>query len=198
MEGLLALIPLIPSMITAGKSAWNELIKPLLIGKGYNIPDDVEKEMLKKENAKDIEGFIELLKNIDKRITTTNITQSYTGNGGNQVGVNKGVINNYNIMALDKNTNQEKILTENACKLLKEISADPSGQLLAIRLLVGYQVQTNGKSIGTGNNDRREMAEIDAVIEELKTFDLIRQVDNKGEIFEITNQGYKIADKIEN
>jgi len=196
MEALTALIPLIPSLITAGKSAWNELLKPLLIGKGYNIPDEVEKEMLRLEQAKDIDGFIKLLKNIEKEINSNNIMQSYSGDGGNQIGVNTGTINNYNFVGTENNTKQEIKLSENACQLLKEMSLDSIGQLLAVRLLGGYQVQTNGKRIGSGRNDRREMAEIKAAIEELENYDLIRSMNYERNIFEITDKGYKTADKI--
>jgi len=196
MEALTALIPLIPSLINAGKSAWNEIVKPILIGKGYNIPDVLEKEMLKLEIAKDKDRFIELLKNIEKEINTTNIKQSYSGDGGNQIGINTGTINNYNFAGTEKNAKQDIKLSENACQLLKEISVDPIGQLLAVRLLGGYQVQTNGKCFGSGKNDRRGMAEINATIEELENYDLIRSMNYKREIFEITDKGYKIADKI--
>jgi hypothetical protein len=196
MEALTAIIPLIPSLIIAGKSAWNELIKPLLIGKGYNIPDELEKEMLRLEKAKDIDGFIELIKNIEKEINTNNIKQSYNGDGGNQIGINTGTINNYNFVGTGKKIKQETRLSENACQLLKEMSFDPIGQLLAVALLGGYQVQTNGKSFGSGKNDGREMAEINAAIEELEDYDLIRPTNYERNIFKITNKGYKIADKI--
>jgi hypothetical protein len=196
MEALTALIPLIPSLITAGKSVWNELVKPLLIGKGYNIPDDLEKEMLILEQAKNVDGFIELLKNIEKEINTTNINQSYSGDGGNLIGINTGTINNYNFGSTGKNTKHEINLSENACQLLKEMSIDPIGQLLVVVLLGGYQVQTNGKCFGSENNDRRVMAEIKAAIEELENYDLIRSMNIKRNIFEITDKGYKIADKI--
>jgi hypothetical protein len=198
MEGLTALFPLIPSMIKAGKSAWTEFVKPLLIGKGLIVTKEMEEEMLKKERAKDIDGFIDKMKEIEQKMNQTSIMQNYSGDGGNQIGINTGTIYNYNITGIGKEINQEKgvKLSENACQLLKEMAADPSGQLLTVRVLSGRIVQTNGKSFGAQKHDRRAEAEIDATIEELEKYDLIRPTGYKRELFEITDNGYKIADKI--
>ncbi len=86
-------------------------------------------------------------------------------------------------------------LSDNAKQLLKEISLDRSGQLIAIMTLGGYNVQTNGKSFGSKRNDARAKAEIDSAIEELESLNLIRS-NPKREIFTINAKGYEIADEI--
>lgn len=86
-------------------------------------------------------------------------------------------------------------LSDNAIQLLKEISQDGSGMLMAIMTLGGYQVQTNGKSFGTERYDARAQAEINETIEELERYDLIRPTNYKREMFTITANGYKFADQ---
>ena len=198
MEAVTALLPLVPSMIKAGKSVWTELVKPLLIGKGLTITKEMEEEMLRKEKAKDIDGFIEKLKDMEQKMNQTNIMQSYNGDGGNQVGINTGIINNYNITGRGRGTSQEKgtQLSENACQLLKEIAADPGGQLITLRIMGNRIVQTNGKRFGSEEYDKRIEAEVIAAMEELEKNDLIRPIGYKRDIFEITDNGYKVANKI--
>lgn len=94
LDTLKALIPLIPGLITAGKSVWNELIKPLLKGKGYNYTKEQDLEMTALEENKDIKRFIEKLENIDKELNQMAVTQTQTGDNNTQVGINNGVVDN--------------------------------------------------------------------------------------------------------
>ena len=192
MEGLTAIIPLIPSMIKAGKSVWNELVKPLLTGNGYKINKELEAEMLEKERNKDIEAFIDKLKEIQQDVNQTAIKQTYNGDGGNQVGINTGTIINYNLT--DKTS--EKKLSETACRLIIEIANDPSGQLTAVRLLGSYMLQIGGRDLCPDGNDRRTIAGIEAAIDELECYGLIRAMGPQRDLFEITDNGYNVADKI--
>lgn len=86
-------------------------------------------------------------------------------------------------------------LTKEACILLKEASLDPHGHILYLRVIGGTHVKTNGKDLVLFN-ERREVAKWEAAIQELMDFQLIVAVGNKGEIFEITNMGYQVADMI--
>jgi hypothetical protein len=87
-------------------------------------------------------------------------------------------------------------LTSEARTLLKEASLDRHGHILYLRVTEGTHVQVNGKDIVAGN-ERREVAKWEAAIEELLNNQLIKAVGHKGEIFELTNLGYQVADMIE-
>ena len=167
--------------------------------KGFKITKELEAEMLEKEKNKDIDGLIERLRNLGKETNQTFIEQSYSGDGGGQVAINKGIINNYNITGLAKEKKQKKgiMLSDKACQLLTEIASDPEGQLMAVRVVGGYIVRTNDRNFNPENNNRRETAEIDAAIEELEKLDLIRPTNYERNLFEITDSGFKVADKIE-
>ncbi len=87
-------------------------------------------------------------------------------------------------------------LTNEARILLKEASLDPHGHVLYLGVLAGTHVQVNGKDL-VFSNERREVAKWEAAIQELMTHQLLVTVGQKGEIFELTNLGYQVADMIE-
>lgn len=87
-------------------------------------------------------------------------------------------------------------LTNDSRILLKEISKDRNGQLMHLRHLGGTNIQTNSKNF-IESNDRREIARWESAISELITKELLIERGHKGEMFEITNLGYQIADMIE-
>jgi hypothetical protein len=87
-------------------------------------------------------------------------------------------------------------LSNEAKLLLKEASMDTHGTILHVRYLGGTDIQTNGKNLIT-NQDRRHVAKWEAALQELLTVELVVARGNKGEIYEVSNKGYKIADMIE-
>jgi predicted transcriptional regulator len=88
------------------------------------------------------------------------------------------------------------VLSDDAKELLKEISLDTSGILGIVETLGSYEVQTNDKIFGCEHSDARARATIDSAIEELENTGCIKTIDDKREMFRITNRGYKIADSI--
>lgn len=78
---------------------------------------------------------------------------------------------------------------------LKEASIDSNGNILMIRFIGGTLIQTNGKQL-VQSNERREIAKWESAITGLLDKGLLVKRDSKGEIFEITNLGYQIADMI--
>ncbi|MCB1582304.1 MAG: DUF4062 domain-containing protein [Xanthomonadales bacterium] len=80
--------------------------------------------------------------------------------------------------------------------LLKEASQDKNGTIMHLRHLGGTNIQTNGKNF-IESNERREVARWEAAIEELCTSDLLIKRGYKGEIYEISNLGYQVADMIQ-
>lgn len=94
------------------------------------------------------------------------------------------------------NDNEHKVqLSKKSAQLLKEISQDANGHLVAIMTLRGYQVQTNNKNFGGDRTEVRKNAEINSIIEELESCGLIKANQNH-DIFTITGKGFKVADTI--
>ncbi|WP_319783769.1 DUF4062 domain-containing protein [Oceanisphaera sp. IT1-181] len=87
-------------------------------------------------------------------------------------------------------------LSQEARALLKEASLDPHGNILHVRHSGGTDIQTNGKNF-IPSSDRREIAKWEAALEELTYKDLLIERGHKGEVFEVSNLGYQIADMIE-
>ena len=87
-------------------------------------------------------------------------------------------------------------LTDEARVLLKEASLDAHGHVMFLRYIGGTDVQTNGKNL-IQSKDRREVAKWEAAIEELVENGLLIERGHKGEVFEVTNFGYQVADMIE-
>lgn len=86
-------------------------------------------------------------------------------------------------------------LTPESRILLKEASADEHGTVMHLRYIGGTDIQTNGKNF-IQKNDRREIARWESAIDELVHNELLIERGHKGEIFEVTNLGYQIADMI--
>ena len=64
-----------------------------------------------------------------------------------------------------------------------------------MRYIDGTAIQTNEKNL-ISSNERREVAKWEQALEELKAKDLVVDRGHKGEVFEITNLGYQVADMI--
>ena len=193
IDQITALIPVIPSMIESGKSVWNGLIKPLLRGLGYTISKEDEKVIMEMEDRKDIDGLIDLLREIENKVNQTKIDQKYSGDSGAQVGINNGIINISTPISQEKT--HENRLSDDALFLLKEIAQDISGTLTTIMIGMGYMVQTNRKNFGAERHDTRKIALLNGIIEELEHYDLIRTNGPKREMFTITDKGYKLVGK---
>ena len=90
-------------------------------------------------------------------------------------------------------TRSAPVLSDVAKKLLVNASQDKNGTLLRIRTLQGLIIQTNSKSF-TDSGDPRSEATWDAAINELKDLDLLQDRGGKGEVFSLTNEGYRVVD----
>jgi hypothetical protein len=86
-------------------------------------------------------------------------------------------------------------LTEEAKKLLKEASLDPHGHVMHIRYIGGVTLQVNGKNM-ISSDGRREVARWEAALHDLVRAGLFIGRGGKGEMFEITDLGYKVADTL--
>jgi len=93
------------------------------------------------------------------------------------------------------NIDIKKSLSNDAKSLLKEASKDPSGAIMKLKLLSGSEIHTNGKRINDDDSPRAN-AKWEAAINQLLKLDLISEDGYKGEIFHLTDLGYKIADNL--
>ncbi|MFD5854314.1 DUF4062 domain-containing protein [Cytobacillus pseudoceanisediminis] len=87
-------------------------------------------------------------------------------------------------------------LTSEAKILLKEASSDEHGNILLLRHMGGTLIQASGKVL-IDSDERREVAKWEGAIQELLGKELLVERGHKGEMFEITNLGYQIADMIQ-
>lgn len=86
-------------------------------------------------------------------------------------------------------------LSTEARILLKEASQDPHGTILYVRYIGGTDIQTNGKNV-IPSGERRMVARWEQALEELANQGLVVARGHKGEVFEVSNLGYQIADMI--
>ena len=84
-------------------------------------------------------------------------------------------------------------LSQEARTLLLEAANDPHGNILHMKHMGGDEVVTNGKKFIEANNPRSRAAWVGA-LEELASWDLIADVGYKGEIFQITREGYELVE----
>lgn len=85
------------------------------------------------------------------------------------------------------------LLSEEAKTFLIEVSNDKSGVIMSFRHLGGQAIQTNDRNF-VNSGDRRSVARWEAAIEELLEHGFFTPRGTKGEIFEITDKGYKYSD----
>lgn len=86
-------------------------------------------------------------------------------------------------------------LSEEAKQLLLEATTDKSGVILKLATFGGRFIQTNGKKFGDVS-DRRSMARWEYALDQLVSEDLVVDRSHKGEVFEVTEQGYQFAERI--
>lgn len=88
---------------------------------------------------------------------------------------------------------RDPTLSKEAQQLLVEASEDSNGVILYLRYLNGTQLQTNAKNL-IPSDDRRTVAKWESALQELVDEQLVIGRGHKGEVFEITTQGYSLAD----
>lgn len=105
-----------------------------------------------------------------------------------------------NILDFENSLVESKVklpkLSSQARIILKKASLDSHGQILNFRDSSGVTIQTNGKNL-IPSQQNREVVKWTSALNELLNEELIKGIGYKGEIFEITNLGYQIADMIE-
>ncbi len=87
-------------------------------------------------------------------------------------------------------------LSDEARRLLRDAANDQHGTIIVTQSLAGWTVQVGGVDLVEPKHAREE-ARWRAAVSELLDAELIEPVGNKGELFSVTNLGYKAADKVE-
>lgn len=87
-------------------------------------------------------------------------------------------------------------LSEEATIILKEVSKDKNGIIMYLRSSSGRSVQTNSKNL-IPDQSRRTVSKWEFGMDELIAYGYVVDRGHKGEVFEITSQGYQVADLID-
>ena len=86
-------------------------------------------------------------------------------------------------------------LSEEAQQLLLEAVADRHGAILRTRTFGGQSIQTNGRTFGDPG-DRRSEARWEYALDQLVSLELVVERGYKGEVFEVAELGYQLAERI--
>lgn len=86
-------------------------------------------------------------------------------------------------------------LSKEARVLLKEASLDPAGIVMLLHYLGGVTLQANGKDL-IADKGRRTVATWEAALQELVAEGLLVERGQQGEVFEVTKEGYEVAENI--
>lgn len=87
-------------------------------------------------------------------------------------------------------------LIPEAQTLIGEAAKDPSGSIYKLATMGGRFIQTNGKSFGEPS-DRRSSARWEHAMDQLVNGEFVVARGFKGEVFEMTEAGYQLADFIQ-
>jgi hypothetical protein len=87
-------------------------------------------------------------------------------------------------------------LSSDAQQLLLAAATDAQGSILVGHYLGGSSVSAGSKEFVEEADDRRSVARWIAAVEQLHQLALTRDINGKGEIFELTHRGYEAADKL--
>jgi len=89
----------------------------------------------------------------------------------------------------------EELLSPEARQLIMEGAQDQNGRIMYLRMMGSTVMQTNGKNLITDRDPRTE-ATWRGALEELVDAGLASPLGHKGEQFEMTRNGYEVADRI--
>jgi hypothetical protein len=84
-------------------------------------------------------------------------------------------------------------ISEDAKELLLTAAADRNGNIMVLKFIGGTSIQANGRIFGDEGN-RRSIAKWEAAIEDLEKNNLIRDVSEKRDFYQITNNGYEFIE----
>lgn len=83
-------------------------------------------------------------------------------------------------------------LSESAKELLKAAASDINGTISKLQTLGEQSIQAGSKAFGKGS--KREYAAYDSALSELIASGFVKSVGHRGEMFELTHEGWELAD----
>ena len=84
-------------------------------------------------------------------------------------------------------------ITDEARSLLSEAALDRQGQIMHLKMMVGDVIQTNGKQFIKDSEPRTRAIWLGA-LQELLTHGLVQSVGTKNQVFQLTREGYEVAE----
>jgi len=154
--------------------------------KQYSALKDFKNECLKRGLIESFESTTELRIKVARQLAATLNSHEYfqtEGDAESSVDFEEFIRTQPEIPTLSKE----------AQELLLETAQDPHGRVAHLRFIGGEAIQTNGKEfIERGNPRSRALWQ--GALEELQRNDLIASLGYKGEMFEITQRGYDVAE----
>jgi hypothetical protein len=85
-------------------------------------------------------------------------------------------------------------ITSEGKELIIAASKDKNGTIIRDRSIGSKEIQAGRKSFGA--EDSREYAKYDSALDMLHNHGLVKPVGNRGEIFELTNSGWELAESL--
>jgi hypothetical protein len=99
--------------------------------------------------------------------------------------------------SLDPARAPQASLSTEAKTVLQKVSKDPGGTILFERFGAGVDLHTNGESLLTDKQDHRAVASWESALQELVEQGLLTAHGDRGEVYEITKQGYDTAKRLD-
>lgn len=87
-------------------------------------------------------------------------------------------------------------LTADAQQLLLAAAGETQGVIMVSHYLGGSSISAGSKEFAK-ESDRRSIARWIAAVEQLHELGLVKDINGKGQIFELTHRGYELADKLQ-
>lgn len=84
-------------------------------------------------------------------------------------------------------------LTDDAITLLKEASKSENALITNLRFIGGAEISAGGKNF-LETNSRRDIARWEDAVNNLGAFEMIKDINGKGQMFEVTKKGFDFID----
>ncbi|MBE4267629.1 hypothetical protein HJ071_24010 [Vibrio parahaemolyticus] len=95
---------------------------------------------------------------------------------------------------LQEKQQPENALSEEAKELLLAASADKRGNIMKLITLSDRNIQTGNSSFGY--DGQKSFAKYEAALDELVRAGFVKELGNKGQVFEITHKGWKLIEAL--
>ncbi len=100
------------------------------------------------------------------------------------------------VLETANDSDSEELLSKEARELLLEAVKDPHGSVIRVMTSGGLTIQANSRNMVTEPHDGRCEAIWQGALDELLENDLLADRGYKGEVFQVTREGYALADRL--